>query len=131
MRKLTPRQYAQLLYNLTLDCKKNEAEARIKAFANYLIKQRATMLMPRIRQAFLEIWNLENDVVEAEVTSARKISSGMKTNLTKALGAKKLEIKEIIDSKLIAGARFRIGDTVIDGTLKGHLESLRKHLYAR
>ena len=54
-----------------------------------------------------------------------------RAGLTRALEArtgKHIEIQEEVDPSLIGGAVLRIGDTIIDGSVAGHLRRLRQRL---
>ena len=39
-----------------------------------------------------------------------------------------LQLEIILDPDILGGVRVRVGDTVIDGSLRGKLEALRHHL---
>ena len=51
----------------------------------------------------------------------------IKTRLIKKLG-KQVELEVKIDRSLIGGMILRVGDQVIDGSLKGKLEALERSL---
>jgi F-type H+-transporting ATPase subunit delta len=51
----------------------------------------------------------------------------IKARLTEHLG-KKLELEVKVDSSLIGGVVLRLGDQVIDGSLKGKLQSIERAL---
>ena len=42
-----------------------------------------------------------------------------------------VELRIAIDPSILGGVWLRVGDTVIDGSLKGRLEALRRHLCAQ
>ena len=69
--------------------------------------------------------------VEVEITSAASIGEAEKAKLSSAV-AKKLnravDIVWNIDESLIAGAKIRAGDLVIDGSAAGELERLKTAL---
>lgn len=126
--KLTPRQYAELLYALTAEAKKSELEGRLRRFARFLVERRATSLLPRIVAAFNELWNDEQGIAEIELTSAREMGGEFKRKLAKALGAKTATWKSQIDSSLIGGVTVKVNDTVIDGSIAGFLRELKRAL---
>lgn len=126
--KLTPRQYAELLYELTRDAQKAELEERLRRFAQFLVRRRATALLPRIFAAFNELWNEQKGIVEIELTSARRVGGEFKTKLRRALGAKTVAIKSRADPLLIGGLTLKINDTIIDGSVRGLLVRLKEAL---
>jgi len=65
----------------------------------------------------------------AEVRSAYPLDADQLTRLADALGRathKKVTVKVIIDPSVLGGIVARVGDTVIDGSVRGRLEQLRE-----
>ncbi|MBC7236819.1 MAG: F0F1 ATP synthase subunit delta [Chloroflexi bacterium] len=54
----------------------------------------------------------------------------LKTTLERIFGGP-LELRLILDPDIIGGVWVRVGDTVLDGTLRGQIEALRHHLTAQ
>ncbi|HLF70036.1 MAG TPA: ATP synthase F1 subunit delta [Actinomycetota bacterium] len=70
----------------------------------------------------------------AEVRSAVAMSDDQITRLGAALGkatGKDVTVKVIIDPSVIGGVLARVGDVVIDGTVRNKLQSLKEHLGVR
>ena len=42
---------------------------------------------------------------------------------------KKIEMESVVDTKIIAGVKFRIGNTIIDGSIATRLQKLEYSLY--
>ncbi len=73
--------------------------------------------------------------IEVEVTTAVELSEDQRGRLKERLG-EVLEGREIIletnvDSELIGGAVFRYGGRMMDGSIRGRLESLREGMLER
>src|SRR5205807_9390053 len=67
----------------------------------------------------------------AEVRSAIPLDGEQQRRLTEALEratGKQVELKVIIDPGVIGGLVARVGDTVIDGTVRRRLDQLREAL---
>ena len=67
----------------------------------------------------------------AEVRTAVDLDDEQRRRLTEALEratGKKIELKVIRDPTVIGGVVARVGDTVIDGTVRHRLEQLREAL---
>ncbi|MGH2772954.1 MAG: ATP synthase F1 subunit delta [Actinomycetota bacterium] len=65
------------------------------------------------------------------VTSAVPIPDDQKEKLAQALGkatGKTVSLKVIVDPSVIGGVHARVGDVVIDGTVRHRLEMLSEHL---
>jgi F-type H+-transporting ATPase subunit delta len=59
------------------------------------------------------------------------LSEDQRQRLAEALGratGKTVEVKVLIDPSIIGGVYAKIGDQVIDGTVRHRLDELREHL---
>jgi F-type H+-transporting ATPase subunit delta len=67
----------------------------------------------------------------AEVRSAVPLDARRRDKLAKALSKNlglDVEVKVIVDPSVIGGAAVRVGDTVIDGTVRHRLDQLKEGL---
>lgn len=71
----------------------------------------------------------ERQHVVAEVRTAIPLDDDQRRRLAEALGkslGKQVEVKAIVDPSVIGGVHARVGDTVIDGTIRHRLDKLRE-----
>lgn len=71
------------------------------------------------------------NLLPVEVTSAVELTAEERTRLCTSLSSrtgKRIELRERIDPALMGGALVRIEDTIIDGSVRGHLRRLRQRL---
>lgn len=84
--------------------------------------------LPAIVDAFVgQAAELRSEAV-AEVRSAYPLDAAQQARLAEALGkatGKKVSVKVVIDPTVIGGIVARVGDTVIDGSVRSRLEQLR------
>ena len=76
----------------------------------------------------------ERDRVVAEVRTAFELDEETVQRLAEALSratGKQVEVKTVIDPSLVGGVVARVGDTVIDGSLRHRMEGLRQALQRR
>lgn len=67
----------------------------------------------------------------AEVRSAVPLDDRQKAELTEALEkatGKNVEVKVIVDRSIIGGVLAKVGDIVIDGSVRSKLDQLKQHL---
>lgn len=128
MAKLTPRQYAELLYEMTWEVSKAEIPERLREFLRLLILRRTTAFIPRIIASFEEVWNERKGISAVHVTSAHKLTERLRDEVKKALDKKTVELILAIDPTIIAGLRVRIKDTIIDGSIKARLARVKELL---
>jgi len=98
---------------------------------NLLADKRRLSLLPYIESEYRELLKSRKSILSASLVSAEPLSdatvSQIKTKLAKQLG-KTLELDVKVDKSLIAGVVLRIGDQVVDGSLKGKLQVLERSL---
>lgn len=132
--KITAKQYAQCLYELT----SNQSESKIKdilsKFVVLLDKHRALNLATAISQAFTELWNREHGEVVAQMTSARELKSEAKEMIISYLkeksGAKEIILDENVDKNILGGFVLKYNNKIVDASLRSSLESLKNSLKA-
>ncbi len=114
---------------------KNIFAGRISRVANnflyLLIDHKREMFLPDIVAYFTEMANRARNLVQVEVTSAVELNADQKKQLNKVLAnitKKRVRSNYSVDPSLIGGVVVRIGDRVIDGSVKTRLASLREHL---
>ncbi len=99
----------------------------------FVIAQDRGRQLPQILEELSELAAEARASVVAEVRSATPLDDKQKTELAKALSSatsKKVEVKVIIDPSIIGGIVAKIGDTVIDGSVKRRLEQLKEQVNA-
>jgi F-type H+-transporting ATPase subunit delta len=88
-------------------------------------------LVPAISTALRDEADRRGGVLRAKVSSATPLTETYVMSLTKTLEARfqrKVVVEHSVDASLIAGVVTRVGDTVIDGSLKSRLAQLHAAL---
>lgn len=102
-------------------------------FLLLLVRKRREMLTETVIADFQRLVDEHLGKVVATVSSATPLSARQLDTLSKSLAArtgKNVEISSTVDPDLIGGLLIRLGDNVIDGTVRTRLESLRRQLLA-
>jgi len=137
--KISTQQYAQALLDLTDGKSQPEILDVLAKFAEQLKKDGQLKNAGKIVEKFSEIYNKKNSIVKAEVTTRYKIPAGrtggqdtrykeLENYLKAKYAAKSVELVEIIDENTKGGIVIRVGDEVLDASVGGQLEKLRKEL---
>lgn len=96
-----------------------------------LLDRRRLTLLRQIETEFHDLLNKHKRIVNAELICAEPLSdkaiADIKARLTEHLG-KKLDVSVKVDQSLIGGVVLRLGDQVLDGSLKGKLRNLERTL---
>ena len=96
-----------------------------------LIDKKRDSLIPEIAELYKEMYNKLHSRVVADVYTSVEIGSAQLVLLRKRLESyldKNVEIDTHVDEKIIGGVLVKIGDRVIDGTLKTKFENMAKSL---
>lgn len=128
---LTQDNFNKITASLFASAKIDKVPAKFQDFINVLSHNKRFALVPEIATLFIEEVNKSQDQVIAKITSAKPLDDESKANLVAKLEAKfgkKVETSIDIDESLIGGAVIKVGDTVIDGSVRGRLEQLTKAL---
>jgi F-type H+-transporting ATPase subunit delta len=89
--------------------------------------------LPAIAAEFNRLRNRRNGIVEAVVTSAAPLSATEKDAVgdrVRAMTGSKVALRTEVDPGLIGGLTVRIGDQLLDASVRGRLERLRDQLVA-
>ena len=87
--------------------------------------------LPAIIDRVVERAAAERKHAVAEVRSAVALDARRRDKLAKALSKNlglEVEVKVIVDPSVLGGAAVRVGDTVIDGTVRHRLDELKEGL---
>jgi F-type H+-transporting ATPase subunit delta len=102
-------------------------------FLGLLTRRGRLDLLPGILAAFGELAREARGVETATVTTAVPIDERQKTliasRLTQRIG-KTVQVETRVDPAILGGVVAQIGDDVIDGSVRGRLERLRRSLLA-
>jgi ATP synthase F1 delta subunit len=103
-------------------------------FVNFLELVAERHRMPaifRIRREFDELWRVENKLLEVRITSAVELDE----DLVKSIGSRiedqtgqRIELDANVDPDVIGGLVLRVGNLVLDASVRGRLDRLRKEV---
>jgi ATP synthase F1 delta subunit len=85
----------------------------------------------RIRRSFDGLWREEHKVLPVEVTSAVELDEGLIgsiENRIKEATGRQIETTRKVDPNIIGGLVLRVGNKVLDASVHGRLERLRRQI---
>lgn len=119
------------LARLILDIGKDKTDAEAANFIKLLTANNRLGLLPKIAQIFEELKAESEGYIDVSVQTAFAFSKEGEQKFTVALEKtlnKKVHMNVVVDQSLIGGVLVRAGDRVIDGSIRGQLQNLRKTL---
>lgn len=109
------------------------ATAQIKNFVHQLAEQERLSLLPQVYEQFSLLRAQALKQVNAYVTSAYPLSETQRVMIQKRLEESlnaSVIIHEDVDPSLLAGATVKIGDKLVDDSVRGKLKQLKTQLTA-
>lgn len=129
-----------ILLNPRIDSRaKKKAVAEIAAGAdrlflnalNLLTDKRVVAIIFDLERRYQELLKRQQGIVGIEVTSAMTLDEASRQRIRRQLEAatgRKVELRETVDTGIIGGLIVRVGDTIIDSSLQGRLQALRRRM---
>ena len=96
---------------------------------NYLVKKGRVSLAEKIRDSYLRIYYEKNNKILVNATFTKELSDNQRKALMKKLEEKykkKIVLNLSVDEELIGGGIIKIGNKVIDGSIKSQIENIKK-----
>lgn len=117
--------------NLFIDICEDSLDQQGKNLINILATNRRLIILPEVAILYEELRAIKENVTNVTVISANELTDEQENKLQVVL-KKKLKrnilLRYATDKSVIGGLVLRIGDQVIDGTVRGKLNRLRKQL---
>ena len=85
----------------------------------------------RIRRSFDELWREEHKMLPVEVTSAVQLDKGLVSSIGERIEertGRRIELSTRIDPDIIGGLVLRVGNKVLDASVSGRLQRLRRQI---
>lgn len=97
----------------------------------FLVEQGKARDLTAIVDELVALASQQRDAAVAEVRTAVPLEKGKRDELVRALEhatGKKVEVKVVVDPSILGGVIARVGDQVIDGSIRRRLEQARDQL---
>ncbi|MGH2406780.1 MAG: F0F1 ATP synthase subunit delta [Candidatus Limnocylindrales bacterium] len=96
-----------------------------------LLRRGRIDLLPRVTEEYVRLDDLRQGLVRATATSAAPLGPGEVRALTarlETITGGRVDLSTSVDPSLLGGLVVRLGDRLIDGSVRGRLERLRGRL---
>jgi F-type H+-transporting ATPase subunit delta len=107
------------------------ADPIIENFLQLLIEKHRVPTTFQIRRVFDDLWQQENKLLPVEVTSAIELDKQTVKQIGDRIGeetGQKIELSERVDPDILGGLVVRVGNSIIDASIRARLDSLRKQV---
>jgi F-type H+-transporting ATPase subunit delta len=109
----------------------SDADERLLNFLELLAERHRMPALFRIRRIFQDLWADENKLLPVTVTSATELDTGLVDDIGKRIEeqtGRRVELSSNVDPDVLGGLMVRVGNMVLDATVRNRLEQLRKQV---
>jgi F-type H+-transporting ATPase subunit delta len=109
----------------------SDADERVLNFLELLAERHRMPALFRIRRIFDGLWADENKLLPVVVTSATELDAGLVEDIGKRIEeqtGRRVELSSNVDPDVLGGLMVRVGNMVLDATVRNRLEQLRKQV---
>ncbi len=100
-------------------------------FLQALIERHRMPVIFRIRHQIDEMWEKENQLLPVQVTSAIELDESTVRDIGERIGEQtglKVELSSTVDPDILGGIVLRVGNSILDASIRNRLEKLRKQV---
>jgi F-type H+-transporting ATPase subunit delta len=100
-------------------------------FLSLLIENHRMPVIFRIRQEYQRLWEEENRMLPVQITSAIALDDATTASLGETIGeraGRKVTLAAIVDPDILGGIILRVGNSILDASIRNRLEQLRRHV---
>jgi F-type H+-transporting ATPase subunit delta len=108
-----------------------DADESVVNFLDLLIEKHRMPALFRIRREFDALWEEENRLLPVQVTSAIELDESTVRQIGDAIGeqtGRRIELTSEVDPDILGGIVLRVGNSILDASIRNRLEKLRKQV---
>jgi F-type H+-transporting ATPase subunit delta len=108
-----------------------DAHPAFENFLEALIERHRMPAIFRIRVEFTELYDDEKKLLPVTITSAIKLDDETVSGLGRRIGEqidRHVEVSSTVDPDILGGIVLRVGNVILDASIKNRLEQLRKQV---
>jgi F-type H+-transporting ATPase subunit delta len=108
-----------------------DAHPAFENFLQALIERHRMPAIFRIRVEFTELYDDEKKLLPVTITSAIKLDDETVSGLGRRIGEqidRHVEVSSTVDPDILGGIVLRVGNVILDASIKNRLEQLRKQV---
>ena len=107
------------------------ADETLVNFLELLIENHRMPVIFRVRQEYERLWEEENRMLPVQITSAIALDEATTESLGRTIGeraGRKVALAARVDPDILGGIIVRVGNSILDASIRTRLEQLRRHV---
>jgi F-type H+-transporting ATPase subunit delta len=108
-----------------------DADPEFVNFLKLLIENHRMPVIFRINRTFEQLWEQENRLLPVEITSAIELDEATTGSVVERIGqstGRNVMLSTRVDPAIIGGIVLRVGNSILDASIRNRLEQLRKQV---
>jgi F-type H+-transporting ATPase subunit delta len=114
-----------------LDKAIEDADETFRNFLAVLLDNHRMPVIHRVRRNYDQLWAEEHKLLPVDVTTAIELDEDVVKRIGDRVGeqtGKEIELNAHVDPDIIGGIVLRVGNSVLDASIRNRLDQLRRHV---
>jgi F-type H+-transporting ATPase subunit delta len=114
-----------------LDKAIEDADEIFRNFLAVLLDNHRMPVIHRVRRNYDQLWAEEHKLLPVDVTTAIELDEDVVKRIGDRVGeqtGKEIELNAHVDPDIIGGIVLRVGNSVLDASIRNRLDQLRRHV---
>jgi F-type H+-transporting ATPase subunit delta len=107
------------------------ADETVENFLELLLENHRMPVIFRVRRELDALWEDVNRLLPVEITSAVELDPAIAERIGEEIGRqtdRRVELTSTVDPDVIGGLVLRVGNSILDASIRNRLENLRKQV---
>jgi ATP synthase F1 delta subunit len=107
------------------------ADPTLINFLELLIEKHRMPAIFRIRRHFEQLWEQENKILAVQISTATTLDDAIVEQIGERIAqdtGQRIELTAQVDPDILGGIVLRVGNSILDASIRNRLENLRKHV---
>jgi F-type H+-transporting ATPase subunit delta len=103
----------------------------VRNFLQLLVENHRMPVVFRVRREVDRLWREANRLLPVEITSAVALDEAISARIGDEIGrqtGRQVELRTTVDPEVIGGIVLRVGNSILDASIRTRLENLRKQV---
>jgi F-type H+-transporting ATPase subunit delta len=114
-----------------LDAAVTDADETVRNFLRLLLENHRMPVVFRVRREVDRLWEEDHRLLPVEITSAVELDPSIAERIGEEIGrqtGRTVELTSAVDPDVIGGIVLRVGNSILDASIRNRLENLRKQV---
>jgi F-type H+-transporting ATPase subunit delta len=114
-----------------LDTAVTDADDTVRNFLRLLLENHRMPVVFRVRRELDRLWEQEHRLLPVEITSAIELDPSIAERIGEEIGrqtGRTVQLTSTVDPGVIGGIVLRVGNSILDASIRTRLENLRKQV---